>query len=50
MKAMILKKLGSFSENSAPLELANLPDPAPGEAEILVRVSANCLGILLLVE
>jgi propanol-preferring alcohol dehydrogenase len=40
MKAMILKKLGSFSENSAPLELANLPDPVHGETEILVKVSA----------
>ena len=32
MKAMILKKLGSISENKAPLELADLPDPVPGEA------------------
>ncbi|MCR4291001.1 MAG: alcohol dehydrogenase catalytic domain-containing protein, partial [Candidatus Scalindua sp.] len=40
MKAMILKKLGSISENKTPLELADLPDPVPGEAEILVRVSA----------
>ena len=40
MKAMILKKLGSISENKAPLELADLPDPVPGETEILVKVSA----------
>jgi propanol-preferring alcohol dehydrogenase len=40
MKAMILKKLGSLTENKKPLELADLPDPVPGEAEILVRVSA----------
>ena len=40
MKAMILKKLGSISENKAPLELADLPDPVPGETDILVRVSA----------
>lgn len=40
MKAMILKKLGSISENKIPLELADLPDPVPGETEILVRVSA----------
>ncbi|NOR64858.1 MAG: zinc-binding alcohol dehydrogenase family protein [Candidatus Scalindua sp.] len=40
MKAMILKKLGSISENKKPLELADLPDPVPGETEILVRVSA----------
>ncbi|MFQ5686727.1 MAG: zinc-dependent alcohol dehydrogenase family protein [Candidatus Scalindua sp.] len=40
MKAMLLKKLGSFSENKVPLVLANIPDPVPGETEILVRVSA----------
>jgi propanol-preferring alcohol dehydrogenase len=40
MKAMILKKLGSISENKTPLELADLPDPVPGETEILIRVSA----------
>jgi propanol-preferring alcohol dehydrogenase len=40
MKAMLLKKLGSFSENRAPLELANMPDPVPGDTEVLVRVSA----------
>jgi len=40
MKAMLLKKLGSFSENKAPLELVDLPDPVPGETEILIRVSA----------
>jgi alcohol dehydrogenase, propanol-preferring len=40
MKAMVLNKLGNFSENKTPLELANLPDPIYGEAEILVRVSA----------
>ncbi len=40
MKAMILKKLGSISENNTPLELADLPNPVPGDAEILIRVSA----------
>ncbi len=40
MKAMVLKKLGSISENKTPLELADLSDPVPGEAEILIRVSA----------
>ncbi len=40
MKAMILKKLGSISENKVPLEKADLPDPVAGEAEILIRVSA----------
>lgn len=40
MKAMILKKLGSISENKTPLELADLPYPVPGESEILIRVAA----------
>jgi alcohol dehydrogenase, propanol-preferring len=40
MKAMLLKKPGSFVENEAPLEMANMPDPIAGETEILVRVSA----------
>ncbi|GAX59833.1 zinc-binding alcohol dehydrogenase family protein [Candidatus Scalindua japonica] len=37
---MILRKLCSISENKAPLELVNLPDPIPSEEEILIRVSA----------
>lgn len=40
MKAMVLNKLCSLSENEAPLELANVPDPVPGETGILVKVSA----------
>ncbi len=40
MKAMILKKLGSISENKTPLKLVDLPGPVPGETEVLVRVSA----------
>jgi propanol-preferring alcohol dehydrogenase len=40
MKAMVLNKLCSLEENKIPLELANLPDPVPGEKEILVKVSA----------
>ncbi len=35
-----MKKLGSLSANKTPLELADLPDPVPGESEILIRVSA----------
>jgi propanol-preferring alcohol dehydrogenase len=38
MKAMAIKKLGSVRENSAPLEYVDLPDPSPGENEILIRV------------
>ncbi|MDY6987611.1 MAG: zinc-dependent alcohol dehydrogenase family protein [Thermodesulfobacteriota bacterium] len=40
MKAMVLNNLCSLKENETPLELAEMPDPVPGEAEILVRVSA----------
>ncbi|MHC4267698.1 MAG: zinc-dependent alcohol dehydrogenase family protein [Planctomycetota bacterium] len=40
MKAMILKEIGCFSENSAPLELADMQVTEPSETEILVRVSA----------
>jgi len=40
MKAMVLNKLCSLEENKTPLELVNLPDPVPGEKEILVKVSA----------
>ena len=40
MKAMVLNRLCSLEENKAPLELIHLPDPVPGEKEVLVRVSA----------
>jgi len=40
MKAMVLSKLCSLEENRTPLVLTNLPDPVPGEKEILVKVSA----------
>jgi len=40
MKAMVLNRLTSLEENQAPLELAELPDPLPGEREILIKVSA----------
>ncbi len=40
MKAMVLNKLCNLEENDTPLELTNLPDPIPGEKEILVKVSA----------
>jgi len=40
MKAMVLKAIVSIRENRTPLERADLPDPVPGEKEILVRVSA----------
>ncbi len=37
---MVLNKICSLEENKAPLELANLKDPVPGDNEILVKVSA----------
>jgi propanol-preferring alcohol dehydrogenase len=40
MKAMVLNKLCRLEENKTPLELTDLPDPVPGEKEILVKVSA----------
>jgi len=40
MKAMILKEISSFRDNKTPLELADLPEPVPGDTEILVKVSA----------
>jgi propanol-preferring alcohol dehydrogenase len=40
MKAMVLNELCSLEENKTPLELWDLPDPVPGEQEILVQVSA----------
>ncbi len=40
MKAMVLNKISNFKENKNPLELTYLPDPVPGEREILVKVSA----------
>lgn len=40
MKAMVLNKLCSLKEDETPLELTNLPEPVPGEKELLVKVSA----------
>lgn len=40
MKAMVLNELCSLEENQTPLQLMNLPDPVPGEKEILVKVLA----------
>ncbi len=40
MKAMILKGISSFRENRTPLESVDMPEPVPGEGEILIRVSA----------
>lgn len=40
MKAMVLNKICSLKENKNPLKLMDLPDPVPGEKEILVKVTA----------
>jgi len=40
MKAMVLHELTDLSTNPTPLELADVPDPEPGEGEILVEISA----------
>ncbi len=40
MKAMVLPKIVSLSENATPLELVELPQPQPQAGEVLVRVSA----------
>ncbi len=39
MRAMVLTEVGSLDENPAPLALAELPVPVPGERDILVRVA-----------
>lgn len=38
MKAMVLEKVSSVEER--PLRLVDLPDPAHGEGQVLVKVSA----------
>jgi propanol-preferring alcohol dehydrogenase len=40
MKAMILNEIISLEKNSNPLVLSDLPEPVPGEKEILLKVSA----------
>lgn len=38
MKAMVLDRLCSLEKNKRPLKLVDLPDPVPGDKEILIRV------------
>jgi len=40
MKAMVLTELGAVSAGRDPLVLRDLPEPEPGEGEVLVRVAA----------
>ncbi len=39
MKAMILRQICSIEENHTPLELTDIPKPAPAAGEALVRIS-----------
>lgn len=36
---MVLNRITSLSDDKTPLQLADLPDPVPGEKEILIQVS-----------
>jgi len=38
MRAMVLNTLGQLRDNPMPLQLADLPDPVPGEGELLIKV------------
>jgi propanol-preferring alcohol dehydrogenase len=40
MKTMVLNELCSLKENRTPLTLTDLPDPVPGDREVLVKVRA----------
>lgn len=40
MKAMVLTDISSFSANRFPLKLLDMPEPAPGDNEILIKISA----------
>jgi alcohol dehydrogenase, propanol-preferring len=39
MKAMVLRRITDFAQNSSPLELVDVPVPVPQDGEILVKVS-----------
>ena len=43
MRAMLLERVASLADNPAPLRLADLPVPEPGDGELLVRIS--CCGV-----
>ncbi len=40
MKAMLLNKIVTLAENNKPLELTDVPAPAPSPGEVLIRISA----------
>jgi propanol-preferring alcohol dehydrogenase len=39
MKAMLLRGLAPLSQNPTPLTLVSIPDPEPGAAEVMIRVT-----------
>jgi propanol-preferring alcohol dehydrogenase len=39
MKAMVLKEITSLGQNQSPLSFADVPEPAPRQGEILLRVT-----------
>jgi propanol-preferring alcohol dehydrogenase len=43
MKAMVLKNICDLTVNRTPLELMEMPEPVPGNREILIKVS--CCGV-----
>src|SRR5271157_2050078 len=40
MKAMILKSISNLRDNKIPLTLVDMPEPRPGEKEILIEIYA----------
>jgi len=40
MKAMVLNELGDVRTHQTPLSLQQIPEPTPGEGEVLIKVSA----------
>jgi propanol-preferring alcohol dehydrogenase len=40
MQAMLLTQITNLADNPAPLRSATLPEPVPGDGEVLIRVSA----------
>jgi propanol-preferring alcohol dehydrogenase len=40
MKAMVLNELGEMKSNPTPLSLQQIPEPTPGEGEVLIKVAA----------
>lgn len=40
MQAMVLNQITNLADNDTPLALTDLPEPRPGEGEVLIKVSA----------